>query len=70
MSLKALTLVLTAITRLPGLLRWIGELFSKSLIDRLEEVKKAEKELVDAKTVEQEDEAIKKIRSNLHSSDH
>jgi hypothetical protein len=66
---RLLAVVLTVITKLPGLLRWIGGLFDKSLEERLSEVRAAEKELKSAVTKEQEDAAIRKISNNLHSSD-
>lgn len=68
-AFRFLILLATAITRLPGLLRWIGGLFEKSLEERLAEVKEAEAKLKTATTPEDQDEALKKISINLHSSD-
>jgi hypothetical protein len=67
-ALRLILSVLTAITKIPGLLRWIGSLFEKSFEERLEEIKIAEENLKSAQTPLEQDEALKKITRNLNSS--
>jgi hypothetical protein len=69
-AIRLILSVLTAITKIPGLLRWIGSLFEKSFEERLEEIKIAEENLKSAQSSLEQDEAIKKITRNLNSSDH
>lgn len=69
MSLKVLLSVLTAITKIPGLLRWIGSLFEKTFEERYKEILEAEKELKTTNDPDKQDEALKTISSNLRSGD-
>lgn len=63
--LRLLTAFLTAITQLPGLLRWIGKLFDKSLSEQLKEVEEAEKALQGAKDEASRDSALKRVKDSV-----
>lgn len=63
--LRFLTAFLAAITKLPGLLRWIGKIFDKSLVEQLKEVEEAEKALQGAKDEAFRDSALKRVKDSV-----
>lgn len=64
--LRLLVAFLTATTKLPGLLRWIGKLFDKSLQEQLQEVEEAEKALQEAKDEPSRDSALKSVKDSVN----
>jgi len=67
---RLLTILATAITKLPDLLRWIGRLFNKSLSEQLAEIELAEAALKQAKDKEAQDAALKKISDTVNRNIH
>ena len=59
--------VLTAITKIPDLIRWVGGLFEKSFEERFREIEQAEKDLQVSNDPVKQDEAIKTISNNFRS---